>query len=61
MIWNIETLSMAPKTFEDPERSTYDVKAIFYEGLPWKGKPTRVFAYYGLPKIQAEKNIPAMV
>ena len=61
MIWNIETLSMAPKTFEDPERSTYDVKAIFYEGLPWKGKPTRVFAYYGLPKIQTEKNIPAMV
>src|ERR1035437_2650713 len=61
MLWDIQSLSRAPRTFEDLGRSTHDIKAIFYEGLPWKGKPTRAFAYYGLPKIEGGKNIPAMV
>ena len=61
MPWDIESLSRTPKSFEDLERSTGDIKAIFYEGLPWKGKPTRVFAYYGLPKVDEGKKIPAMV
>ena len=26
------------------------IKPIFFEGLPWRGKPTRVFAWLGLPK-----------
>jgi len=59
--WDIKALSAAPKTFNDSGHSTDDVKAIFYEGLPWKGKPTRVFAYYGLPKVEAGKKVPAMV
>jgi hypothetical protein len=41
--------------------STNDVKAIFYEGLPWKGRPTRVFAYYGMPKTDSQAKVPAMV
>ena len=59
--WDFSTLSAPPKFTVDVERSTPDVQAIFYEGLPWKGKPTRVFAYYGLPKIEAGKKVPAMV
>jgi dienelactone hydrolase len=59
--WNVQALSVTPKVFEDPQRSTDDVKAIFYEGLPWKGKPTRVFAYYGLPKTKGKQKVPAMV
>jgi cephalosporin-C deacetylase-like acetyl esterase len=35
------------------------VKAVFYEGVPWKGNPTRVFAWTGAPK--AEGKVPAMV
>lgn len=49
--WNIKALSVAPKVFDDPQHGTADVKAIFYQGLPWKGHSTRVFAYYGLPKL----------
>jgi len=59
--WNLEALSAAPKVFPDLERSADDVKAIFYEGLPWKGKPTRVFAYYGVPKAAQGEKVPAMV
>ncbi len=59
--WNLQALSVAPGVFEDPARTAEDVKAIFYEGLPWKGNPTRVFAYYGLPAPGERQKVPAMV
>ena len=31
------------------------IKPVFFEALPWKGKPTRVFAWLGLPENQAGK------
>ncbi len=36
------------------------MKPIFFEALPWKGKPTRVFAWLGMPATQKGK-VPAMV
>lgn len=59
--WDVKTLFAAPKVYEDPQRSDGGVKAIFYEGLPWQGNPTRVFAYYALPKIEGGEKAPAMV
>ena len=59
--WDIKALSAAPRMFDAPEHSEHDVKAVFYEGLPWKGKPTRVFAYYGIPKTDGKTKVPAMV
>jgi dienelactone hydrolase len=59
--WNLQSLSVTPKVFDDLERSENDVKAIFFEGLPWKGKPTRVFAYYGIPRLEVGQKAPAMV
>jgi dienelactone hydrolase len=38
-----------------------DMKSLFYEGLSFQGKPTRVFAYYGVPKNVAGRRVPAMV
>ncbi len=38
-----------------------DVKAIFYDGLEYKGKPTRVFAYLGMPKVPAGTKVPGIV
>ncbi len=37
------------------------VKSIFFEGVPYQGKPTRVFAYYGVPANPEGKKLPAMV
>jgi len=59
--WDVPALSTAPKFIEDPKLGTNGIKAIFYESLPWKGKPTRVFAYYGLPALEKGKKAPAMV
>ena len=59
--WDISALSVAPKMTAAPERDDAEVKAIFYEGLSWKGKPTQVFAYYGIPKTDGAAKVPAMV
>ncbi len=37
-----------------------NVKPLFFDGLPYRGKPTRVFAWLGLPENRAEK-IPGVV
>ena len=37
------------------------VRTIFYDGLPWKGRPTRVFAYYGIPQTPPGERCPGMV
>ena len=57
----VNTCAQAPKTY-DAEGFKPDgaVHAIFYEALPWKGKPTRVFAWIGLPA-KREGKVPAMV
>ncbi|MGE3315288.1 MAG: alpha/beta hydrolase family protein [Planctomycetaceae bacterium] len=42
--------------------STANMRAIYFDALPWKSKPTRVFAWLGMPKtIQAGKKVPGMV
>ena len=60
-LWDMTQLSAPPKAFDDPNHGADDVKAIFFEGLPWKGKPTRVFAYYGVPKSKDGEKVPAIV
>jgi len=57
--WDREALSKPPSTAAVEGFEAEGLKAITYEGRPWKGKPTRVFAWVGLPK--AEGKVPAMV
>ena len=58
--WDREALSKAPATAVAEGFEAEGLKAITYEGRPWKGKPTRVFAWVGLPKVEGGK-VPAMV
>ena len=59
--WDVEALSAPPKVYDAPEHATDGVKAVFYEGLPCNGKPTRVFAYYAVPDLPKGEKAPAMV
>ena len=59
--WNIDYLTSVPRVESDPERSVEGVEAAFIEGTPWKGRPTRVFAYCGLPSSRPGQQVPAMV
>ena len=36
------------------------MKALFFDALPWKGKPTRVFAWLGMPA-KHDGKVPGMV
>ena len=49
----------APEIHWEPTMNQGDIKALFYETLSYKGKPTRAFAYIGIPK--SDKPVPAMV
>ena len=59
--WDLGTLDAAPKwTFlERPKLE--GVRALTFEGVPYRGKPTRVFAWLGLPTVSPGEKVPAMV
>lgn len=47
----------------DPQKQTgwFGVKACCYEGPPYHGKTTKVFAYVGLPEMTNVKKVPAVL
>lgn len=57
----VDKCAQAPKVHEaegfKPEGT---IRAIFYDAQPWQGKPTRVFAWIGLPARRTGK-VPGMV
>ncbi|MFI5379209.1 MAG: alpha/beta hydrolase family protein [Tepidisphaerales bacterium] len=59
--WDLEALSKPLAYRESTEFSEPGVKAIEFDGLPYQGKPTRVFAWLGLPKEAAAGKVPAIV
>ncbi|MEZ5356100.1 MAG: acetylxylan esterase [Bryobacteraceae bacterium] len=56
--WDVVALERAPRVFDAPHQNEPGVKSVWFEGPMYKGKPTRVFAYYGAPE---GRNLPAMV
>lgn len=59
--WDLKALHEAPATYPADEFKAEGVRALFYEGLPYKGQPTRLFAWYGAPPTKAGAKLPAMV
>ncbi|MBI2300479.1 MAG: acetylxylan esterase [Armatimonadetes bacterium] len=62
-MWDLDALSKAPQTWpaEGFTSATEGIRAVYYEGLPWHGKPTRVFAWIGLPKVEPGRKVPGIV
>jgi len=58
--WDLGVLGKPPATYAAPGFEEEGVKALFYDGVPCGGKPTRVFAWYGVPADGARRH-PAMV
>lgn len=59
--WNLEALSQPPAMHPAEGFEEKGVSAIFFDSVPLEGKPTRVFAWYGLPDPLPEGKVPAMV
>jgi dienelactone hydrolase len=62
--WDIELLNQPPKVkWLD---NTGKIKSFYYEGLPYKGKTTDVFAYYATPgsisgDLSKDQDLPGIV
>jgi dienelactone hydrolase len=60
--WDRDILYKTPRCFEAAEFATNGVTTVFYESEPYQGRPTRVFAYYGLPAgASSAKKVPGIV
>lgn len=56
--WNIEALKMCPG--HEIVASDDGIDAVLYQNEPYKGNPTRAFAYLGVPDT-GEASVPGMV
>ncbi len=56
--WDLPRLFVPPAIFPAPGFAGEGVRALFYESVPYRGHPTRVFAWLGLPAVTP---CPAMV
>jgi dienelactone hydrolase len=63
--FDLEALSKTPEVFAVEDMQVDGVKTFYFSGAAYKGKSTRVFAYYGIPAQPAvganDKTFPAMV
>ena len=64
--FGLEALSATPEMFPAETMQVEGVKAFYYSGPMFKGKPTRVFAWYGAPAQKdgvdvGSQKFPAMV
>jgi len=63
--FDMKRLAEVPEQWASEAIVAPDVTSLFYAGLPYQGKPTRIFAYYGVPKSpegeSAPQKFPAMV
>lgn len=59
----MDVLSQAPNwsALASPTSESEEIKAIFFAGPPYQGKPTRVFAWLGIPKVKNGGHVPGMV
>ncbi len=61
-IWNRAELYKTPKTENWQSPFKGEVTPIWIEGVPYRGKPTRCFAFYGIPEgASKEKKVPGIV
>ena len=59
--WDLAALGTPPKVYASGYPETNGVKSVFFDGEPFQGKPTRVFAYLAVPKVAPGKKVPGIV
>lgn len=60
MIRELGSLTAAPAWEEVPGSAKRGLRAIYYDSVPWEGRPTKVFAWLGLPE-KAAGPVPGIV
>ncbi len=61
-MWSKELLEGVPETYECNHLKEEGLTGLFYSGVPYKGRETRVFAWIGLPEGASPSNpVPGIV
>ncbi|MGQ9731310.1 MAG: alpha/beta hydrolase family protein [Candidatus Zipacnadales bacterium] len=60
-MWDLHALSIPPTVYPAEGFDEEGVEAIFFEGPPYRGRPTRVFAWLGVPEVKPDERVPGMV
>ncbi len=65
-MWNLNELSKAPRTYDLNTKNALlqasdGLKPVFYDGVPYEGKNTRVFAWIGVPEHKPGDKVPGIV
>lgn len=59
--WDMRQLANTPRwAFLERPRAN-EARAVAFTGLPFHGKPTRVFAWLGIPEVKPGEKVPGMV
>jgi len=61
MPWDLKALYLVPTMYPAPGFRAPGVNPLFYESVPYKGKPTRAFAWYGAPQLKPGEKVPAII
>lgn len=59
--WDTDALFKTPVVYPAEDFEEPGIRSLFYQGLPFKENPTRVFAWYGAPAGEKNTKFPAMV
>ena len=59
--WDLKTLFHTPDSRPAEGFDKAGVRALFFDGLPYRGKETRVFAWYAAPEVKKGGRVPGMV
>jgi len=59
--WDMSQLSRAPEWTALERPKAEGVRAVTFSGMPFHGKPARVFAWLGVPTVKPREKVPAMV
>lgn len=61
-VWNRQELYRTPKMWKNQDPFTGEVTPIWIEGVPYRGRPTRAFAFLGIPEgASATNKVPGIV
>lgn len=61
LVWDLERLAEVPKWERLTKPQVDGISAIAYEGLPFQGRATQVFAWLGVPEVEPGAKVPAIV
>jgi len=60
-VWDMAVLGVPPAVYPAEGFSEEGVEAVFFEGPRYRGQPTRVFAWVGVPDVPEGERVSGMV